>query len=258
MKKELIHFVEWKKIPEEQVEPTLAELQEWGVTNIVAHPNWFRDGAERYVEKMAKRLNRFGLLSTACHALWGGVNDCIQPDFAVRREMIRKHTAFMDELAVLGVSTYTLHLGYDMNADMETNFALLRRTVEVLLPAAERNRITLAIENSAEPLPVIRRLAETVREYRTEFVRLCYDSGHANCYQKSVAETLDIMREGIVTCHLHDNNGSFDDHNPPGGGSIDWSELSRLLAGLPRLHHMETESGAWDRESWEKFCRAMA
>ena len=33
MKKELIHFVEWKKIPEEQVEPTLAELREWGVTN---------------------------------------------------------------------------------------------------------------------------------------------------------------------------------------------------------------------------------
>ena len=69
MKKELIHFVEWKKIPEENVENTLAELRDWGVKNIVAHPVWFRDGAEHYVEKMAERLNRFGLKSTACHAL---------------------------------------------------------------------------------------------------------------------------------------------------------------------------------------------
>ena len=37
MKKELVHFVEWKKIPEETVESVLADLQSWGVKNIVAH-----------------------------------------------------------------------------------------------------------------------------------------------------------------------------------------------------------------------------
>ena len=258
MKKELIHFVEWKKIPEEQVEATLSELREWGVRNIVAHPVWFRDGAELYVEKMAERLTRFGLRADACHALWGGANDCIQPDPTVRREMIRKHTVFMDELAVLGVSTYTLHLGYDMTADSESNFALLRHTVDALLPAAEKNRIALALENSAEPLPVIRQLAETVREYRSEFAGLCFDCGHANCYQKSVVETLRVMRDDIVTCHLHDNHGTFDDHNPPGGGNIDWGDLTRNLDALPRLRHAETESGEWSRKSWEKFLRVTA
>jgi len=255
MKKELLHFVEWRKIPEEKVEATLAELPDWGVRNIVAHPCWFRDGKERYVDKMAERLNRFGLRATACHALWGGNNDCIQPDEAVKKEMLRKHLVFMDELSVLGISTYTLHLGYKPEDDVDKDFELLRGTVDALLPGAEKNRISLALENSAEPIPVIRRLAEMVRSYDSDYVGLCFDCGHANCYQKSVAKTLEIMRDGIVTCHLHDNYGSFDDHNPPASGNINWTELTSGLDSLPRMHHAETESGEWGRESWEKFCR---
>ena len=257
MKKELLHFVEWKKIPEEKVESTLADLQSWGVENIVAHPFWFRDGKERYVEKMAKRLGRFNLRATACHALWGAGNDMVEFEETAWREMIRKHLAFFDELAILNVSTYTIHLGWQMDInDPEKNFAAIRRTVEALLPGAEKNHITLALENSAEPEDVIRQLAETVKSYNSEFVGLCFDSGHANCYQNGIKNTLEIMRDGIVTCHLHDNYGSFDDHNPPGRGNTDWQELAGLLDSLPRLHHAETESGEWDQDSWNKFREA--
>ena len=209
MKKELVHFVEWKKIPEETVESVLADLQSWGVKNIVAHPCWFRDGKVNYVEKMAERLSRFGLRSTACHA-----------DYS-----------------------------------MEKNFSMLRQTVDDLLPWAEKNRITLALENSAESIEVIEKLSAMVADYKSEFVGMCFDSGHANCYQIGIAGTLEVMKNDIVTCHLHDNYGSFDDHNPPQEGNTDWAELTRLLDTLPRLHHAETESGEWGRESWEKFCK---
>ncbi len=253
MKKELIHFVEWKKIPEEKVEATLEDIVNWGVRNIVAHPCWFRDGKERYVEKMAKRLERFNLRSTACHALWGSNNDMIQFDENVWGEMIRKHQAFLDELSVLNVTTYTIHLGWYMDAVPEKNFDILRRTVDALLPSAEKNNVTLALENSAEPEEVIRQLAETVKAYQSKFVGMCFDAGHANCYQNGVERTLKIMCKDVVTCHLHDNYGNFDDHNPPGNGNINWKNLTTLLDSLPRLHHAETESGEWDQSSWQKF-----
>lgn len=258
MKKELVHFVEWKKIPEESVESVLADLQSWGVKNVVAHPYWFRDGRENYVGKMAERLSRFGLRSTACHALWGQGNDCIVADESLRPEMIRKHLAFFDELSQIKVSTYTIHLGYLNDCSMEKNFSMIRRTVDALLPGAEKNHITLALENSAEPIEVIEKLAELVKSYKSEFVGMCFDSGHANCYQAGVADTLAVMKDDIVTCHLHDNYGSFDDHNPPLQGNTNWTELTQLLDTLPRLHHAETESGEWGRESWEKFCQYTA
>lgn len=255
MKKELIHFIEWRKVTEDKVESTLADAASWGVKNIVAHPIWFKDGAERYVDKMAKRLAAAGLRATACHALWGENNDCIQRDESIFQRMIRRHSAFLDELSALNVSTYTMHLGILPEDDLDEAFGQLRRTVDALLPAAERNRIALALENSGEPMPVIRKLADLVTGYQSEFVGMCFDAGHANCYQGTVRETLEVMQDGIVTCHLHDNYGSFDDHNPPAGGNIDWDELTDLLDNLPRLHHAETESGDWDEASWKKFCQ---
>lgn len=257
MKKELIHFVEWKKIPEEKVETTLAELQEWGVKNIVAHPVWFRDGAEHYVEKMAERLNRFGLKSTACHALWGDGNDCIIPDQEKWSEMIRRHSLFLRELTALGVTTYTIHLGWHVEKSPEWNFDLLRKTVDALLPVCEETSVALALENSAEPFDAIVQLAEMVKQYHHDFLGMCYDCGHANCYQKGAAKTLEVMRDGIVTCHLHDNYGEHDDHNPPGEGNINWQEMNALLDTLPRLHHAETESGIWDKPSWNRFCEVL-
>ena len=107
MKKELIHFVEWKKIPEEKVESALAELRDCGVKNIVAHPVWFRDGKEHYVRKMAERLDRFSLKSTACHALWSDGNDCIIPDPEMWTDMICRHRDFLcyrDESSLLDCS----------------------------------------------------------------------------------------------------------------------------------------------------------
>lgn len=256
MKKELLHFIEWKKISEEKVESTLENAAAWGVKNLVAHPYWFRDGKEFYVEKMAKRLEKFGLRATACHALWGEGNDFIQFDEAVWQNMARRHKAFFDELSVLNVSTYTVHLGWFKDINSPRAFERLRRTVDALLPAAEKNGITLALENSSEPVPVIYQLSDLVRAYDSKYVGLCFDAGHANCYQNGVKNTLEIMRRDIVTCHLHDNYGSFDDHNPPGNGNINWQELDALLDSLPRLHHAETESGEWDQESWKKFCTA--
>ena len=256
MKKELLHFVEWKKVPEEKVEATLADVAGWGVKNIVAHPVWFRDGRERYVEKMAKRLERFNLRATACHALWGAGNDMIQFDETMWKEMIRKHLAFLDELSAINVSTYTIHLGWSKDMDIAQSFDSVRRTVDALLPGAEKNHITLALENSAEPEAMIQILADIVAGYRSKFVGMCFDAGHANCYQNGVERTLEIMRKDIVTCHLHDNYGSFDDHNPPGGGNLDWQRLTALLDSLERLHHAETESGEWDQLSWQKFYSA--
>lgn len=57
MKKELIHFIRWEKVQEKDVESVLAELPEWGVENIVAHPKWFRSDGESYVRKIQNLLH---------------------------------------------------------------------------------------------------------------------------------------------------------------------------------------------------------
>lgn len=256
MKCDLVHFVEWKRVGDGELARVMAEVASWGVRRIVAHPNWFRED-DAFIASVAQIIRANGLDAPACHALWGPGNDCVQRDEAAHRTMIAKHTRFLGQLAALEVKTYTIHLGMPDDRQVDADFDRIRRTVDELLPAAQRAGIALALENSAESPAIIARLAALAASYRSEYVGLCFDCGHANCYQHGVKETLEIMRDGIVTCHLHDNHGSFDDHNPPGDGNIDWGQLSALLDSCPRLKHAETESGDWSRESWEKFRAAV-
>lgn len=257
MKKDLIHFVRWEKVPEDQVEDVLSQLPQWGVKNIVAHPKWFRDGGESYVQKISLLLQKNKLLSTACHALWGRGNDCILPDRDQWPDMIRRHSIFLRDIQTLHVTTYTIHLGFNPDRNSEENFSFLKRSVDALLPVCEETGITLALENSQEPLQVLEKVSEMITAYKNKHLGMCFDCGHANSYQGSVRETLEVMRDNIVTCHLHDNYGEHDDHNPPGEGNINWRELDALLDTLPRLHHAETESGIWDEQSWKKFCAVL-
>lgn len=257
MKKDLIHYVRWETVPENQFEMILSELPKWGVKNIVAHPIWFRDGGENYVRKIAILLRKNGLVSSACHALWGDGNDCIVPFPKLRSDMIRRQSLFIRQLQCLNITTYTIHLGYMMDRSDEENFSILRRTVDDLLPVCKETGITLALENSGEPLSVIQRTADIIAEYHHENLGMCFDCGHAHCYQGGIRQTLEIMKDHIVTCHLHDNYGEHDDHNPPGEGSINWPEMNALLDTLPRLHHAETESGIWDESSWKRFCKVL-
>ena len=257
MKKELIHFIRWELVEEKDVERVLSQLPEWGVENIVAHPKWFRRDGESYLKKIQNLLEKYHLRSTACHALWGSGNDCINPDPAIQKEMILRQSIFMKELQMLNVKTFTMHLGYHGEISFEENFSLLRETLDSLLPVCEETGIILALENGRESFEAFRKIEQIVKNYRHPNLGTCFDCGHANSYGGGVRNLLEVMKNNIVTCHLHDNYGVHDDHNPPGQGNINWQELNELLDTLPRLCHAETESGVWDKSAWNAFCAVL-
>ncbi|MBR2872548.1 MAG: sugar phosphate isomerase/epimerase, partial [Lentisphaeria bacterium] len=130
----------------------------------------------------------------------------------------------------------------------------VRRSIEKLLPTAVKNNIVLALENGSETPEQLQKMIALADEFDSEQLGFCFDTGHANCYgTKNVNELRSLMSSRIAVLHLHDNHGSFDDHNPPGGGNIDWTDLVPRLKSLPKLRNPETESGDWSRESWESF-----
>lgn len=239
MNKNLIHFVEWKKIAFADYPAVMRELKEWGITDIVAHPVW-----KGRITEIAAMLKTAGLKTSACHALWGEYYDLGYSEGLVA------HAGFLEELVQTGVKTYTVHMALEI-----CGWDQIRRGVDALLPVAEKSGIILALENHHESAAKQKELIAMLQQYRHSNLGICFDTGHANCYSKSVGRTLDLMREFIVTCHLHDNYGQHDDHNPPGQGAIDWERLVIALQTCPRLLHVETESGDWGRNSWLEFRR---
>ena len=255
MKKvELVHFVEWRKVADEKFEETLADVASWGVKNLVAHPCWGMKDEETpgAWEKIVSSLRKYNFASSACQAYWGPGKDISPADPEKLKELIPYHLRFLDKLGQIGVRTYTLHIS--MGEGEKSRWNIIGKALEELLPAARKNNIILALENGDEVSKYHRELIDFINSFNDPFLGVCFDTGHANCYgDREWKRSVEILGEQIVTCHLHDNYGSFDDHNPPGEGNIDWNEMCAALKSLPRICHAETESGNWSRESWERF-----
>ena len=59
-------------------------------------------------------------------------------------------------------------------------------------------------------------------------VGVCYDSGHCHCFYENDFNW-DKIKGKILAVHLHDNDGTDDQHLLPEDGNIDWAELGKKL-----------------------------
>jgi sugar phosphate isomerase/epimerase len=68
---------------------------------------------------------------------------------------------------------------------------------------------------------------------------MCFDIGHAHIGD-GVLPSLELMREFLVTSHIHDNNGLKDEHLLPYEGTIEWkSALRALPQDLPLVFELK-------------------
>jgi sugar phosphate isomerase/epimerase len=71
-------------------------------------------------------------------------------------------------------------------------------------------------------------LAEVLRELNHPQLALALDTGHANLTASAAEETL-AAGSLLATTHVHDNNGRQDSHEPPGHGTVNWTDWGRAL-----------------------------
>jgi sugar phosphate isomerase/epimerase len=96
-------------------------------------------------------------------------------------------------------------------------------SLDELRPVARQAGVRIAIENGA--YEIISRLLDA---YEPEFLGLCYDCGHGNL--NDGLDQLDKLKGRLISIHLHDNDGTGDQHQMPFTGTVDWPRLAGLIA----------------------------
>lgn len=104
-------------------------------------------------------------------------------------------------------------------------------SLENLVIFAKHRGVTMAIENKADELSCPASLHQFIHETHLQ-VKFCFDIGHAHI-EGGVEPGLELLRDRVVSVHVHDNHGDKDEHLPPGEGTIDWDGAFRALAGGP-------------------------
>ena len=103
-----------------------------------------------------------------------------------------------------------------------------RRTMDDLIPAIEKYRVRIAIENL--PYDTFEILYDLMKEYPAERLGITFDTGHANMGSGNGMKLIRDVKDRIRALHLHDNDGAIgDQHQPPFYGKIDWAYIVNLL-----------------------------
>ena len=157
------------------------------------------------------------------------------PERIRRTEAVDEIRRVLDLAERLRFRYLVLHLGSSRDEADPRRYEAAFTSLERLCLFAKQVGVTIALENTPGNLAAPDKLRQFVTETRLHDLRFCFDIGHAHLGD-GVLPSLEIMRDLIVTAHIHDNNGFKDEHVAPFGGNIEWAsalaELKKLDAGL--------------------------
>ena len=94
------------------------------------------------------------------------------------------------------------------------------RRLQSIIDHAEKLGIRVAFENTK----VYGYLEYVFDRIKNNNMGICYDAGHCHCHLGDKFDW-EKFKDRIFIVHLHDNDGSEDQHLLPFEGTIDWQEV---------------------------------
>lgn len=277
---ELSYYYHFSMYPDNLVKFAFREFLDHGIDRFVFSDSMITRCLKEpaYLDFLRDLTKKLGVKLVSMHAPFGGEYDLNIPVPERRTGMISDHVRAMEIAAEFGSKTYTIHVGAYHYCSCGAELPVLRKyaleALEQLVPAAEKNGLVLAVENSFEPPNSAREVLDLITPFLSSpAIGVCYDTGHANVMASAPGKklenypdwltgknwrnnfvyednALDLLRDHIVTTHIHDNSGYTDHHGMPGDGTIDWKTLIPELKACPRMLEYQTEVTMLDGVNW--------
>lgn len=214
-------------------EPYLRPLAEAGFFHIhwTHHFNTDFVYADCEIEQIASWLDEYGLKVNDLHASAGVEKNWISPleyERLAGVELVRNRISMT---AKLSSDVIVMHIPVEPqdSGENETFWTQIKKSLDVIEPYARDHGVRIAIENLYPDN--WQTLEKILSKYGPDYIGLCYDSGHGNLDICSDGlDSLDRLKDRLISIHLNDNDGSGDQHNPLFSGTVDWARLARILA----------------------------
>jgi len=217
--------------------------------------------------KISKEFNRWEIISEGEHYLPHVMRrlEAIAPSYGVKfsihapisdvniaalSERIREAAtleiiASMEQAIQLNADTITFHPGYhsmvipNLGSRSMEKAKRSMRTIDRLM---NEFGIVAAVEN----MPCIKFMMGAQAKELAEMIdgtdmKICFDIGHANTVNQ-IDEMMDTFGDRIKNIHIHDNNGTNDDHMTIGDGNIDFKKVLKRLSKYKGKYVIESRS----------------
>lgn len=186
-----------------------------------------------------------GLCVENIHAPFGKANT-LWEDGAEGAFFLQTLLDCIDDCAAYGIPTMVVHPSCGKTIPPVSDIGLQRYAA--LIERAEQLNVNIAMENLMDAEPIAR-AAFLLDHFDSPRFGFCYDSGHRNVYVNSLPEAAALRENDLLSrfghrlmaLHLHDNDGTKDQHRLPFDETIDWPATLRRIkaAGYQGNLHLE-------------------
>jgi len=167
---------------------------------------------------------------------------------AVRDASIREIYRAIALAAQVGAGLITVHPtpcpDYE-RATLARREQLQRQALSELCDRADTQGIVLALENMPSPNVYAPGFVYMHSHFalleEIPALGITFDVGHANMAGISLRDTVLHVRHRLRHIHVHDNDGSADQHLPVGRGTVDWLGLTQALVEIDYSGILEFE-----------------
>lgn len=178
-------------------------------------------------ERISDLLNTYGLSMRIAHA------PTVISEVPGEYEAFKIISSWLEALSKVELEHVVIHSFYtraslDMKLLdwMQKQFELNKRLLKRIDLYAKDLGLMIFVENSSKKW-ITTNLPQDLVELieGLENTKACFDVGHAHVNGYNLSEFYKYIRNHLGVVHLHDNDGTKDQHLPPYSGSIDWASL---------------------------------
>jgi sugar phosphate isomerase/epimerase len=202
----------------------------------------FNYGSPESIRELANSLNECGLTLHSLHAPTdrdsargpgsGLAVSISEPERIRRQDAVDEVKRALDVAETIPFRYLVQHLGSSRQAADQRNLDAAFGSLEQLAVFAKHRGVAIALENTPSEIGAPVFLTRFVKETHLSDLRFCFDIGHA--HMEGGAEAgFHLMRDRVVTAHIHDNHGEKDEHLLPWEGTIDWDAALGEFASMP-------------------------
>jgi len=187
------------------------------------------------MRELAKRLENQGIGAFSFHAPFADHIDISSTDIHQRCSSVREVIQAVEGAAILGTRYFVIHPGPEhsdrpVGEERRVRLENVAKSLSEIAAHCQQHGLTCVLENKLPHL-IFGSTADMLwilGEMTVTDVGVCLDTGHAYLAGELDTAVAKLSRH-LRMVHASDNNRTFDDHLPPGRGSIDWTNFLRQL-----------------------------